>query len=384
MERFDGYLVFPEALERLQSAGIVERIVTAKSKGEIGALEGHIGEDDVRQRVTILQQRGFYRSVPDDEREAFFRSASAIFKERREHHWKIKRNDREEREEVMLADMLLLFGDSAAQILRPEEFGHYKERGFDSFSAWIGAVGALVEKEGKTELREKKYEWKSKLPGERTIHNTIGGSLHGDLRIEQTEVTSYRTHDPLGNEVLYRPITRKDKKRLAAYHSTEATVLVAALDFIDQRKLDSEIVKDKAKTIIREIQGGERTLGNWAQAFDRATGEMGIEFACYGFPFAEIDQTGKITNPGGYSLAIENMEARYTACVTSQGNLGFYIKGRKDVERPHMEIEFQASEIDHLIRGLVYQARNGLGRTNPDTIANILRHRFSEGFQKRT
>lgn len=381
MSRHLGHIIFPEALEKLRDLGIVSKIECAKGEDIIWGLDGAVYEEDVIAAGKRLVEGKYYAFLPEEERKRFFDASRELFKDRARGSWKIDRSGVEENEEVCLEDILLLIGDSASQILPPEQFADYRDKGFDFFSAWVGCVGAFIENTGRAQIKDRRnYTWKSSLPNGRIIENSIGGSMHGDLRIKQTELTPYPTLDPFGNSVPYRPITREDHKFMSPYHSTETSLLIAVLDYIDQRKVNSEIAKDKAQKIIAETRTGNARRGNWAESFNAATDHMPLYFVGYGQPLAEFTLEGKLTHPSGHSLVVEGGEGAYIACITPKGNLGFYYRGAKTKERPEIKVEFQASEIDHVIKGLVHQAMNGLGRTNPGTLVNALTYRFSDNF----
>lgn len=383
MDRHLGYIIFPEALEKLRNAGIVSRVEDAERENIICGLNGALYENDVVLAGKRLVEEEYYLSLDKEDRKRFFDDSRNLFKDRTKSSWKINRRGAEENEEVCLEDILLLIGDSASQILAPVQFGEYRKNGFDSFSVWVGCVGAFIESERRNKLKDKRdYEWKSALPNGRIIENSIGGSMHGDLSIKQTELTPYPTVDPFGNSVPYRPITRKDRKTMSPYHSTETSLLIAVLDYIDQREVPSEIARDKAQKIIAEIRSGTSRRGNWAESFSGADDHMSLYFVGYGRPLAEFTPEGNLTHSSGHGLTVEGGRGAYIACITPEGNLGFYYRSATTKDKPEIKVEFQASEIDHVIKGLVHQSTNGLGRTSPGTLANALAYRFSDNFTK--
>ena len=114
----------------------------------------------------------------------------------------------------------------------------------------------------------KGHEWTTVLPDDSTFVSEVTGSEHGDFRFVRRDITPYETIDPLGNKVSYRPRFFSDRIGVAGYHSVEPRLLASIIKYVEQEKIDSEILKDKAKKFLEEEVSKIRThcFGPFADA----------------------------------------------------------------------------------------------------------------------
>ncbi len=80
------------------------------------------------------------------------------------------------------------------------------------------------------------------------------------------------------------------------------------------------------------------------------------------------------------SFSIPKTESFYSAYVDAQGDLIFAYESHLPTspERvKHASVRYLPSEVDHLLKGIIYQAATGLGRTPANKLTRIVEHYLS-------
>ncbi|MEK6848827.1 MAG: hypothetical protein AABX65_04310, partial [Nanoarchaeota archaeon] len=228
------YIIYPEAQQKLESSGLSARIKEAYRKHKIDII-GYISESDLTEITHTMQKEGFFNFIPEIERKEFMGKLEKTFKNRENDvFWSIARKEGEYREKIDVSDFLLFCGWKALGFLKRKELYNYEKFGFSSISEFTGSVGAMIENELHKDSLRCGLVWRTTIPDGRVFKNEITGDMNCDLRVYQTDITPYKTIDPLGNRVAYRPETEPDRRVITAYHSTEGQMLTAVLKWIEQ------------------------------------------------------------------------------------------------------------------------------------------------------
>ena len=199
------------------------------------------------------------------------------------------------------------------------------------------------------------------------------------MRVYQTDITPDRTFDPTGAEVLYRPELDEDQGCVAAYHSTESEFLVGVLRWINQLNIPSEMLKDRGNPIIEWTKSIGHRIGNAAECF----GEFGgfgpsVLFGGFDEPMSVLSRDFTAERPSTNVLGTSG-EGYFGIYLGPDKELIFAYESRGKFEKQKKPaVIFQPSEADHLLKGICYQAANGLGRTVPQRLISILEYRCSE------
>ncbi|MEK6757975.1 MAG: hypothetical protein AABX88_02495 [Nanoarchaeota archaeon] len=177
------YLIYPEAQEKLKPLNLVKRLKEAEKKDEFPCLVSHTMESDVTDSINDLKERGFYKTFPEDLWE-HQKECQYILHNLDRYTWKVHRRGKIIKESTDLEDLSLMTGWVSSLLLSPEEIWDYKKFGFDSITAFTGAVGAEIWRLSRGEDKfERAYTWNFKSSNGREFKNQITGSNHFDLRV---------------------------------------------------------------------------------------------------------------------------------------------------------------------------------------------------------
>lgn len=218
----------------------------------------------------------------------------------------------------------------------------------------------------------------------RNLSSEITGDHNADLRIFRTDVTAYPTLDPLGNNASYRPRTRSDRAVIAPYHSTEDDFLVAVLEWINQGEISAKALENDAKETIEWIKSMGQRGGFTTEHFFGAPDDFRTISA---FHFGEkIPKIGERSS-GEYSPygMVASPETAYHFYTNQKKELVIATRRNSDtIEKEKISVlaSFASEEADHLVKGILYQAARGLGRTSAAQLVSILNYRFSPQYKK--
>ncbi|MDP4039590.1 MAG: hypothetical protein Q8P57_03355 [Candidatus Pacearchaeota archaeon] len=375
-----GYTIYPEAIQKLESSGIAEKIRKKVAKHEIG-VQDFISNDDLVEIVNDMQKGGWFDGIPEEQRKSFREGMNSIFKSRDSHPWRVKRKDGTELTEVAeLEDLLAMIGGDASVVLRKKDLWKFDKFGFRSLTDLPGCVAAFMSNESNTFLSKEGYRWNTTW-SDGTIREThITGDMHCDLRVLQIDRTPYETFDPLGNMVSYRPELRFDEANVIGYHSTESAFLASVIRWIEQNKIKSETLEDKAKEAIEFAKSLGQTIGNTTEhLFGRDLSYAMREFIVCGYPLETIDEKNLERTPTVHSVAT-NHDSIYGIYTNKNGELLFVRVPRDEKGKLSLRARFLPSEADHLVKGILYQAAKGLGRTSVAQLIAGMQYRFSSEY----
>jgi hypothetical protein len=373
------YQIYPQAQERLESKGLLKRIKEAHDSEDGLPFIGHTMDSEVVGAIKEMQEDKYFTTLPSDERKQFMGRLNEAFKDKEGHRWKVHRNGEILEEPAEAEDFYLMGGWLSSCVLGKDEIWNYQKFGFKSLSDFVGCMGAAVWQSNKSGLR-KGYEGTTTTPNGRVLTNNLSGDHNLDLRIFQTDITPDRTIDPTGAEVSYRPELRDDGSCVAAYHSTEPDFLVGVLKWIHQQDIPTEMLKNNGLPLITWA----RSLGHRIGAATECFGDFGgidgpmIKLGSFYDPIPILDENLSTDQPTFDGVGVSG-EGYFGMYVGPNKELMFSYQGRGERQpQKKIELSFLPSEADHLLRGICYQAANGLGRTVPQKLISLVEYRFSE------
>jgi hypothetical protein len=373
------HILYPEAIFNLEPSGLLERIKKAHKKCEF-SFTGHLMMDDVPKYIAELSKGGYIKTLMKKGDVSLIKRMNKAFQEPEKYKWKIERLENGiTEEEIEPEDFLAMSGWRASCILKPNELWNYRKFGFKNLSDFLGTFAAVMENELRDDSYRAGMRWKTEFPTGKTVLNEITGDTNGDFRLHQTDITPYKTINPLGNEVSYRPVFGNDEAGISAYYSVEGTFLVSILKWIEQTKIiNHDALKIKANEIISKIKPLGQSGGTCAEhfgGFDRNPLEFFIGFDI-DIPKLEPGfKTNKYTPfyldmqfKGCYGAYLHPNEKDLIYSIVPEDN-----KNEKREPSAH----FLPSDAIPLIEGTLYQCARGLGRTSARQAIDILEYYFS-------
>ncbi|MCK5025469.1 MAG: hypothetical protein KAS15_02680 [Nanoarchaeota archaeon] len=379
------YLLYPEALEKIKQSGIEDRVEELKrSEDGIQYIGGIVFIDGIIGAVQELKEEGFYDELPQDFARKYKKTMNGILNKPEEFLWTIQMPTNTIREPCELEDLLLFTGELASRVLRPEEIWNYSKFGFSSPSEFITTIGAFIIQQSKrnTFLREG-YKWTRKRDDGSEIVTEVTGDNHFDLRIYQTDIAPYPTIDPLGNTIEMRPETDADKHIVAASYSTEGTLLVAVMKYIEQQGIPAEYQKDGAKQLIEWGNSLGQSGGTCTEHFGGLNQNPMFFFGGYDIPIPQLNKANEADQHSNFWLTTTR-ESAYGAYIAHNGDFILSYQERnlmRDSVKP-ISARFLPNDAEHLVKGLIYQSAKGLGRTSARQLLDILAYRYSPQFEK--
>jgi len=383
--RNDDFTIYPEGLRLLKDSGIEARVETLRGseEGLSFIFNDHVREDELTNVVADLKDRGYYDRMPETFTPHFKKTMNGLFKKPEDCHWTIRKPKEKMVEPCVLEDLLLFTGEFPAMILKPGELWDYEAFGFANPSAFVGVVSAYIIKKSKDAFSQDGYTWTTKRQDGSEVVNQITGDMNADLRIFQTDIAPYETEDPLGNKTLFRPRSSKDSSFVAAYHSTEPTLLVAVLKYIEQMHITVPSLSNCAREIIQFGESLGQGGGTCAEHFGGSDLNPGIIFLPYGRSIPVLDEHRQTVSHSPYGLAAMNGEG-YGIYISHDGELLISHQTPRDVKEPFaVNARFATEDAEHLLKGLIYQSARGLGRTSARQLLRLISYRFSPSFQTR-
>ena len=380
------YLLYPNALAKLKKSNIETRIQELKdSEDGLPYMGWIIFADEIAGSIRDLKERGFYEYLPKDFALKYKETINNILKKPEDFSWSIQRPNEVVTEPGDLADMLLFTGDLASMILKPEELWNYQKFGFSSPSEFVTIVGAFIiqQSRGNSSFKDG-YKWTRKRDDGSEIVTEVTGDSNADLRVYQTDIAPYPTTDPFGNSIEMRPKTDADRHTIAAYHSTEGTMLVAVMKYIEQQSIKVEYQQDGAKQLIEWGRSLGQSGGSCTEHFGGFDQNPMFFFSGYEYPLPQLNKDNETDQHTNFWLGTTG-ESGYGAYIAHNGDLVFSHQGRDAMRNPKKIIaaRFLPDDAKHLVKGLVFQATKGLGRTSGRQLLDILEYRHSTKFEKK-
>jgi len=374
------YIVYPETLEKLEKTGLAVKIDKLLKSKNHPYYAGHVYNDEIRGEINDMKKRGYFETFPKEEKALWQKKAQELFGNPENYFWEVNRKSGVVKEEAELEDLLLSIGIVASNILKPHEIWDYKKFGFSSITDFTGSVGALFMTKQKGGWREG-YKWVKEVGGQ-VFKNEITGDMNCDFRLHQDDITPYKTLDPFGSEVGYRPQLDSDRGGVYGYHSCEAQLLVSILRWIEQKNINSELLKNNAKEILTWAKSLRQGGGTCAEHFGGFEQNPMLFFPCFELPVVKLNADNSTGN-NTIDIVGTTGDGYYGMFVSSKNELVFsYENPKKKNILKKINAFFQPDEADHLIKGLFYQSAKGLGRTSVRQLIDILEYRYSPKFEE--
>lgn len=125
-------------------------------------------------------------------------------------------------------------------------------------------------------------------------------------------------------------------------------------------------------------QGG----GSCTEHFGFGADNWLINFVGFGFPIPRLDEEMHVLgNPfTNYNLQTE-FQGCYSAYINKDGNFVLARRHENTTDlRGAISLRVEPSEIESLVKGLIFQSAKGLGRTSARTLLDMIEYRFSDQF----
>ena len=361
------YLVFPEAQKLLESSGLAKRIQDLMCRNDRPYFGGIVFEPDFRRDLECLGKEGYFKALQTAigrEKALEFQSKfQAIYSNRDKYPWSIQRNEGFVVEGSELEDLELALGVGASFVLKPEEMWDFKRFGFSSVTDLTGCVGAVLRNHNRSSYRG--HHWTTALADGRTLITEITGSDHMDLRILREDVTPYKTFDPFGNPVNYRPVTSQDHHYVSGTYSVEGPLLISVLRWITQSKIPCKILENNASGLLSDVSKIDGSFATCTEHLSpKSDSGWWVDFE---FPIPEFGSG----QPTTHSVFTES-GGIYEIYVGKNNELIFSYLTDESVKNPKIDCFFLPGEVDDLIRGLFVQCAHNLGRTPIRQLVGVL------------
>lgn len=376
------HIIYPEALERLNSSGISKRVKDASERYDI-TIMGSLIESEVVDLVNEMKERGIFTHLPDEVKGGFQTQMNGLFKSPEDYLWRTKRFDgTEATEKGDLEDVVGLVGWWSSQVLKPEEVFDYKKFGFNNLTDFTGSVSSLINNTLHRGFKEG-YKWEFTTKDGRTFVNEITGDTNCDLRIHRTDITPYKTFDPFGNEVSFRPEMDADRFGAYPYHSVEDSLLAGVIKWIDQTGINAKSLENQARDTIRWAKSLGQRGGTCTEHFFGAPDSLRTRMAYNtGIPLPKLDANDRSEQTSSDGL-VASSDYYYGLYIGSDNELAFVSEHRNKAPSPEKKVvlRFMPEEADYLVKGLLYQSAKGLGRTSAAQLISLLEYRFSPEYE---
>lgn len=380
-----NFIIYPDSKKILFASKIAQRFADRKEE-DIPWFGSHISNFDVPVIIDSLVKNGFYSplmSLPEGR--PFLNKLEKAFQEIDSCNWLTMRNGNKVNEKIELDDLVMLAGWQASFFFKPEEIKNYKQFECGSLSEFTGIIGAFINTEERLDFR-KGLKWTTTHPDGTVYVNEVSGSEHADLRIFQTNITPYKTTDPFGNRILYRPEMRIDGNCVAGYHSCESNLLASILRYVHHNGIDCDVFRDEGKKLIEWVKSFGQGGGTCAEHFfptpDRFDSRMSLVAFDRPFPRLLQKEGNDYVQEGRVSdFIMTAYDSSYGIFSGQNKELIICYLGKEDSQLT-VAAKFLPEEIGSLVKSLFYQAAKGLGRTSAAKLIDILEYRFSKDFEK--
>lgn len=376
-----NYTLYSEAQEKLEKSGLLNRIKEIKrSKDGLPYVGGSTKKEDIVQIVTEMRQEGFFKTLPEPGRKDFQQALNSAFEDFDKNPWKVERDKGVITCPAEPEDYYLMTGWLASMILKKDKIWDYQRFGFSSINDFIGSFGVAIWNEIHTSLKTG-YQWVSSHDN-RLFENNITGDMNLDLRIYRTDITPDKTFDPTGTQVSYRPELDEDRTAVCAYHSTESSLFVGLLKYVEQLNLNSSMLENKAQELINYTKSLGHTIGSAAECFGIGDGigeSPRILLSHFMYPLPKLNENLTTEEPCFYQLCMQSNNS-YGMYIGPNNELMF-VNNQKNLQKKS-SLTFCPEEVDNLLKGVCYQCAKGLGRTVPKIPLSILEYKYSPQFEK--
>jgi len=359
---FTEYVVFPDAMEKLEKNGIVEKI--KKIIPKINHLYGAFYDDDIFNMLKELEERGYPLDFLDNWKNE---------------EWEVKYDNEIIKKKAEHDDIPLITGYLASYVLSPEDLKNFKNFGFDSYTDFIGTVGAAI----KQISDEKSYDCQQGFISDKNgIRTQIASNMHGDPFILITDKREFPSKDPFGNNIHYRPILNENKRNLHMYQYAENELLATLLTYIYQTKFKSDLLEDNAKKLREFLIKTDINVqrNNYLDDSSR-----GIRWDFIAGPIPSLDEkniveyTDKEGKPWINQTNISyGTQKGYKVYIDSDNNLLFSTDINNDFKPKKRYFTIYTNEIDDVIKGMFLCK----GRISKSTLLNLVNYSLSGEYEK--
>ncbi|MEK6830264.1 MAG: hypothetical protein AABY15_09175 [Nanoarchaeota archaeon] len=372
------YIIYPEAKSRLESSGLMKRIIKTNDERDFSFL-GHISMYKIPEYISELNREGFIKTLMESGESSLIRRIDKAFNEPETCKWKVERTEGIVEEEIEPEDLLAISGLRASCILKPEEIWDYKRFGFENLGDFLGTFSAAMEEQLKNDSYMAGMKWQTIFPTGKIVVNEVTGDSNSDFRLHQTDITPYKTFDPLGNEVSYRPKFGDDNGGISAYHSVEGNFLVSILKWIGQTEIvNHQALEIKVREIISKTKSFGQHGGTTTEHFGGFDKNPMLLFAGFEYNIPKLQDGFKTNEFTPYNLG-RAFEGYYGAYIHPNGKDLIYSSVPKDdkTEKREPSAHFIPMDAIPLIEATLYQCARGLGRTSARQVIDILEYYFS-------
>jgi hypothetical protein len=376
------YIVYPNVRKNIEDAGLVGKIDELHEKFEGPDNYTHVMDSDVLDSIKEMGEDGYFKTLPTASAQSFKTRLQGFFGHLDVHSWKTYRGGKIVTTETNLSDVLLLSGWQASFILSPDEIWNFKRFGFSSITDFVGSVGAFMKVRNSERRPGRSGDgWGIRKNDGRTLVNEITGDGNCDFRLHQNDVTPYKTIDPFGNAVSFRPEFDEDRRGVFGYHSVEGAFLATLLKWADQVNISSELLKDGGKDFLKWTESLGQGGGTCTEHFGGYDQNPNMFFCAYEVPMPKLDEfycTDRFTPE---TVFVESEGFFYGAYIGSNNELIFSAENMKNMKNKKLvSAEFQPEEFDPLLKGMFVQCARGLGRTSCRQLMGILDYKLSSDF----
>ena len=152
-------------------------------------------------------------------------------------------------------------------------------------------------------------------------------------------------------------------------------------------KLTPDSLKNNAKETIAWVKSLGQGGGTCTEHFETRADlfRTRIQFISYDTPLSTLDENDTsqkrpaniiTTNSGGFYGTYLREKTKELVFAYEQA-----LEGKLDSKKK-VSVTYQPSDVDNLIKGILYQAAKGLGRTSAEKLISILEYRYSDDLQK--
>ncbi len=376
------YVIYPEAQQQLEQNGLMQRIKETLKKEDFPShmIYSVMYQDTIPEIIQEMKEKGLFKNELKD----YKQKLDKFFQNKDNYPWIVQRLTGEKKQKTEWEDFLLINEYLAEVVLTHKTFWAQQKFGFATSFEMHGTIGAALwqQKHGDNRGFDKGYRWQVVRKNGAIFESEITGSEHGDLRLLRTDITPYKTKEPFGNEVKYRPEDDIDYETLAAYHSTEPLLLAITLKYINQQKIPAEITTTKGRQkLLEEIAAFGQRIGNFADFGYEPFGTSAIYFATHDTPLPQLSADNETKQWSTDRIGIDG-EGKYVPYIDQENNLVFAYETDVKKERKEIRFTIQPNEIDYVIKGLFVQAAKGLGRTSVSQLKKIIDYRFAPDFEE--
>ncbi|MFP4400896.1 MAG: hypothetical protein ACLFPQ_03375 [Candidatus Woesearchaeota archaeon] len=382
-------------MEILKQSGLEDRINNLDSYDVSNYMI--FSEKDYHNIIELLENDGYFENLPRSVLADYNEKISEFIEtkldpEKQSPRWTLLSDEKEDPNDLFYDkiseiirtenadsdDFDILSGFVSSEVLEPEDFARFQEYGFENIFDMFGVVGTYLYESQKMHFREGQY-WISDV-GKSTFRTVIFGSHDGDFRLERRDITPYKTLDPMGNIVNYRPCLDSDTSLIAGSHSVEPFFLVSLLKYADQVNIDSELLKKYSiKSYINEISKKGMFAGPFADFGDGLSIEW--HFINYDVPIPLIDENDFCDERTVDGFNLYASQDFYGLYVDEDENLVFAYE-KEHIPEKNIVARIPKTEFDDMLKSLLVQTQQGLGRTSLKQMYDVVDFMFSNRFKK--